>query len=160
MAPFLLMTAATVESSSRQPTSRGGMALFVRFATGAGQASGHIKRSRPIRKQTKSSLCVLERRNPMLLFLLSGVLLLRFAVRQFLALLFQLPPRLTRFEPLSDAYPFTESFSLLPSILHQESLAAIGARLACLSERLSAKPTNSNQLRTLMASSSSVMTPL
>jgi hypothetical protein len=35
----------------------------------------------------------------MLLFLLSGLLLLRFADRQFLALLFQLPPRITRFEP-------------------------------------------------------------
>jgi hypothetical protein len=39
------------------------------------------------------------------LFLFSGVLLLRFAERQFLALLFQLPPRLTRFEPLSDTRP-------------------------------------------------------
>ena len=36
----------------------------------------------------------------MLLFLLSGLLLLRFADRQFLALLFQLPPRITRFEPI------------------------------------------------------------
>ena len=35
----------------------------------------------------------------MLLFLLSGVLLLRFAARQLIALLFQLPPRFTRFEP-------------------------------------------------------------
>jgi hypothetical protein len=38
-------------------------------------------------------------RNPMLLFLLSGVLLLRFADRQLLSLLFQLPPRNTRFVP-------------------------------------------------------------
>jgi hypothetical protein len=36
----------------------------------------------------------------MLLFLLPGVLLLRFAERQFLALLFQLPPRITRLELL------------------------------------------------------------
>ena len=36
----------------------------------------------------------------MLLLRLPGVLLLRFADRQFCALLFQLPPRLTRFEPL------------------------------------------------------------
>ena len=35
----------------------------------------------------------------MLLFLLDGLLLLRFADRQFLPLLFQLPPRITRFEP-------------------------------------------------------------
>ena len=35
----------------------------------------------------------------MLLFLFVGLLLLRFAVRQLFALLFQLPPRFTRFEP-------------------------------------------------------------
>ena len=35
----------------------------------------------------------------MLLLALSGLLLLRFADRQLFALLFQLPPRLTRFEP-------------------------------------------------------------
>jgi hypothetical protein len=35
----------------------------------------------------------------MLLFLLDGLLLLRFADRQLFALLFQLPPRITRFEP-------------------------------------------------------------
>ena len=38
-------------------------------------------------------------RNPMLLFVLPGLLLLRFATRQLFALLFQLPPRFTRFEP-------------------------------------------------------------
>lgn len=41
---------------------------------------------------------VLTIRKPMLLLRLSGVLLLRFAERTFLALLFQLPPRITRFE--------------------------------------------------------------
>jgi len=35
----------------------------------------------------------------MLLLALSGLLLLRMATRQLLALLFQLPPRFTRFEP-------------------------------------------------------------
>ena len=35
----------------------------------------------------------------MLLLLLAGLLLLRFATRQWFALLFQLPPRFTRFEP-------------------------------------------------------------
>ena len=35
----------------------------------------------------------------MLLFRLFGLLLLRFATRQLIALLFQLPPRFTRFEP-------------------------------------------------------------
>jgi hypothetical protein len=44
------------------------------------------------------------RRKPMLLFRLSGVLLLRLADRQFSALLFQLPPRITRFEPTIDAH--------------------------------------------------------
>ncbi len=39
------------------------------------------------------------RRNPMLLLRLDGELLLRLATRQFVALLFQLPPRLTRLEP-------------------------------------------------------------
>ena len=39
------------------------------------------------------------RRKPRLLLRLSGVLLLRFDTRQFLALLFQLPPRFTRLEP-------------------------------------------------------------
>lgn len=39
------------------------------------------------------------RRRPLFLLRLSGLFLLRFAERQFLALLFQLPPRITRFEP-------------------------------------------------------------
>ncbi len=50
---------------------------------------------------------VLTRRKPRLLFSLPGELLLRFATRQLLALLFQLPPRFTRFEP--DAGPLTFS---------------------------------------------------
>lgn len=41
----------------------------------------------------------------MLLLLLFGLLLFRFATRQLLALLFQLPPRFTRFDPLADFYP-------------------------------------------------------
>jgi hypothetical protein len=47
---------------------------------------------------------VLARRKPRLLSRLPGSFLLRFAERQFLALLFQLPPRLTRFEPTT-AHP-------------------------------------------------------
>ena len=39
-----------------------------------------------------------RKRKPRLLFRLSGVFQFRFADRQFLALLFQLPPRFTRFE--------------------------------------------------------------
>lgn len=38
-------------------------------------------------------------RKPRLLFRFDGSFLLRFADRQFLAELFQLPPRFTRFEP-------------------------------------------------------------
>ena len=41
----------------------------------------------------------------MLLLLLFGLLLFRFATRQLLALLFQLPPRFTRFDPLYYLYP-------------------------------------------------------
>ena len=44
------------------------------------------------------------RRKPRLLLRLPGLLLFRFAERQFFALLFQLPPRFTRFEP-SDQVP-------------------------------------------------------
>ena len=43
------------------------------------------------------------KRKPMLLCRLSGLLLFRVADRQFSALLFQLPPRITRFEPTIDA---------------------------------------------------------
>lgn len=49
---------------------------------------------------------VLTRRKPRLLFSLPGELLLRFATRQLLALLFQLPPRFTRFEPDAGPLPF------------------------------------------------------
>ena len=40
-------------------------------------------------------------RKPRLLFRFDGVFLLRFADRQFLAALFQLPPRFTRFEAVT-----------------------------------------------------------
>jgi len=43
---------------------------------------------------------VLERRKPMLLLRLPGVLLLRLATRQFCGLLFHDPPRMTRLEPV------------------------------------------------------------
>ena len=48
---------------------------------------------------------VLQTRKPLLLLLLFGLLLLRFATRQLLALLFQLPPRFTRFDPLLLSLP-------------------------------------------------------
>jgi hypothetical protein len=43
-------------------------------------------------------------RKPRLLFRFDGSFLLRFADRQFLAVLFQPPPRLTRYEPLRIAH--------------------------------------------------------
>jgi hypothetical protein len=51
-------------------------------------------------------------RKPLLLLRLSGLLLLRFADRQLLALLFQLPPRFTRFEPM-DGTPEIVDFRLM-----------------------------------------------
>jgi len=54
----------------------------------------------PLEKQNTRYFCLLERRKPMLLLRLFGRLLLRLAERQFLALLFQLPPRITRLLPL------------------------------------------------------------
>lgn len=58
-----------------------------------------------------------QRRKPILLLLLSGVLLLRFVVRQFSELLFQLPPRFTRLEPY-DAIPFNRKITFFLNILH------------------------------------------
>lgn len=46
-----------------------------------------------------ANLVVLTRRKPKSLFLLSGLLQLRLADRTLRALLFQLPPRITRLEP-------------------------------------------------------------
>ena len=52
---------------------------------------------------------VFAHRKPMLLLRFVGVLLLRFAARRLLVLLFQLPPRITRFELRG-----LPSFDLLP----------------------------------------------
>lgn len=50
-------------------------------------------------------------RKPRLLFRLSGVFLLRFVDRQFAGVLFQLPPRITRLEPLDlPPTPFLSPF--------------------------------------------------
>jgi len=56
----------------------------------------------------------------MLLLLLFGLLLLRFATRQLLALLFQLPPRFTRFDQLADPCPdiLLQPAGLLPMFLN------------------------------------------
>ena len=54
-------------------------------------------------------------RKPRLLFRFSGSFLLRFAERQFLALLFQLPPRITRFEAC-DRCPTRKTYQPLPEM--------------------------------------------
>ncbi len=58
--------------------------------------------------QPNPALRVLQTRKPMLLLLLFGLLLFRLATRQLLALLFQLPPRFTRFDPLYYLYPILQ----------------------------------------------------
>lgn len=62
---------------------------------------------------TSLKLTVLERRKPLLLFLLSGVLLLRLAQRRLAGLLFHEPPRKTRLEPLCRLSFFSPSQAVL-----------------------------------------------
>ena len=62
----------------------------------------------PVRRMRLTIRRAKATRKPRLLFRLSGLFLLRFADRQFLALLFQLPPRFTRFEPTGNP-PNTQS---------------------------------------------------
>ena len=65
-----------------------------------------LTRRAGIRERRPTGSCVvLTRRKPRLLLRLPGVFLLRFAERKLKALLFQLPPRLTRFVPLSERAP-------------------------------------------------------
>ena len=63
--------------------------------------------TRTIVDETALAAVVLARRKPLLLLRLSGVFLLRLAERRFVGLLFQEPPRSTRFlhSPLSHALP-------------------------------------------------------
>ncbi len=51
----------------------------------------------------------------MLLFRFDGVLLFRFAERQFDAVLFQLPPRFTRFEPATAPSPRAQILQYSPN---------------------------------------------
>ena len=84
-----------------------GLAVFVRRAPeqvrgdgqGIGAGDGSVN---PAHRTVALSGCCreLERRKPRLLLRLPGSLLLRIADRQFCASLFQLPPRITRLEPL------------------------------------------------------------
>ena len=64
------------------------------------------------RLETCVRTCMAElraRRKPLLELRFDGLFLLRFADRQFLAVLFQLPPRRTRFEPYGS--PTTREFT-------------------------------------------------
>jgi len=63
------------------------------------RTSGTGKRPVPSGKASTSSAELRAKRKPRLLFRSSGSFLLRYAERQFLASLFQLPPRITRFAP-------------------------------------------------------------
>ena len=58
----------------------------------------------------------------MLLLRLEGSLLLRFAERQFLPLLFQLPPRRTRFDPITITL-----LSLIEDLIFAETLQNLHA---------------------------------
>ena len=82
-----------------------------------GLESGRFRRAHPLRDGARAT------RKPRLLFRLSGEFLLRFADRQFDALLFQLPPRFTRFEPCdhSPGAFLTDFVALANSSLHLPS---------------------------------------
>ncbi len=56
-------------------------------------------------------------RKPLLLLRFVGVFLFRFAARQFLALLFQDPPRNTRSEPLSSVRPLDPGAYQAPKLV-------------------------------------------
>jgi len=58
------------------------------------------KRPVPSGRESTPSAELRARRKPRFWFRFSGQFLLRYAERQFLASLFQLPPRITRFEPM------------------------------------------------------------
>jgi len=62
------------------------------------------KTAGPVSRGVHHEIRAAASRKPRLLFRLSGVFLLRFAERQFLGSLFQLPPRFTRFGALA-VYP-------------------------------------------------------
>ena len=84
-----------------------------------------------LRASTHSEVLSSERarRKPRLLLRLSGVLLLRYDKRQLLASLFQLPPRFTRLEPLSDChllFLFVGRLCEKPCFLHAARRTAMG----------------------------------
>ena len=64
----------------------------------------------------------------MLLFVFDGLLLLRFAERQLLPLLFQLPPRFTRFEPFMPQPCRLPSQAECVGVLEVREAARLGAR--------------------------------
>jgi len=85
-------TAAKRPPSTTSSSSMAGTGSTALFALSAQEPRPW---RRPFGRQSE-----LAQRNPMLLLRLLGVLLLRLAARRLLPSLFQLPPRMTRFEPL------------------------------------------------------------
>ena len=105
------------QESPRRPSlslpDAGGLGLFVRpMPAQARQGWINLMRRDAIRKRHPSGEgFVLARRKPRLLLRLPGSFLLRYAERQLSASLFQLPPRLTRLEPVSCQPNHSESLS-------------------------------------------------
>ena len=94
-----------------RPTKRRGTGLFGRLAPA--QDDG-LDMTWCTRGESVDTLLwhsrVLSRRKPRLSLRLPGVQLLRYADRQLLASLFQLPPRITRFEPDTVVTPGRETW--------------------------------------------------
>lgn len=90
-----------------------------------GKTHGEVLRKAP--HAGKHSM--LARRKPTLLLRLSGVLLLRFATRQFCGLLFQLPPRMTRFVP-SCLIPFEKQLNEKQTKTFPPLVQIVGASVA------------------------------
>ncbi len=90
------------------PTRGSGSNSLCPADTGTGLRSGHHlgTGTASVNTVTSGSGGELRRRKPTLSLRLPGSFLLRFADRQFLALLFQLPPRITWEELLTTASPY------------------------------------------------------
>jgi len=92
---FIKTRPAPSKPNSIGPTSAG-LAVLLFVAGDSERDTNLFSGSRPT---LPVSYGTNTRRKPILSLRFSGLSLLRFAERQFCALLFQLPPRLTRFEP-------------------------------------------------------------
>jgi hypothetical protein len=98
-------------------TNIGNKCLFDRFSPVQEIFRDNNKSALPSLKNKELFFIVLAQRNPLLLLLLPGLLLLRLDARKLSELLlFQLPPRLTRLEPLKDSLFSDESFSKFETV--------------------------------------------